>query len=103
MRSNNILAMLLAVLGITLMAAGLPAAAPADQPVKAENASEFSTQDLALDAEALETLPEPTDLNNYQQCWQSYIQCNQDCQFYSEPTRSQCVAWCYQTHWCAQV
>ncbi len=42
-------------------------------------------------------------VSSYSQCWDSYIQCSQDCNFYSEPTRSQCEAWCYQTHWCAQV
>ena len=42
-------------------------------------------------------------MGNYQQCWNSYLQCLTDCHFYPEPTRSQCESWCYQTHWCAQV
>ena len=100
---------------VVILAGGALNAAEQDiaTSVQSQNSSQSATPmtpptcegDVA-DLSVSKVLPSenaPVKASGYSECIQSYIQCTNDCQSYSEPTRTQCENWCFQTHWCTQV
>ena len=52
---------------------------------------------LALPFALQPTVPQADGEPVLQASFEECLQCYQDCQYWQEPTRSQCEAWCYNT------